>query len=135
MVTNTVEDLLEPNKRSQYPCVFNYKRLISILAKYRCLALAPTENPFQTDELAQGWPIYCHVGHLQCMFVSTAHHPRAGTRGMQSKHSTGEGLLRGNLSMIEAFVSIDAAFQDQFTAATQARCKEASDPCTTSCIL
>ncbi len=35
MVTNTIEDLLEPSKRMQLPCSFNYKRLAMILAKYR----------------------------------------------------------------------------------------------------
>ena len=35
MVTNTIEDLLEPSKRMQLPCGFNYKRLALILAKYR----------------------------------------------------------------------------------------------------
>ena len=35
MVTNTIEDLLEPSKRMQLSCSFNYKRLAMILAKYR----------------------------------------------------------------------------------------------------
>ena len=38
MVTNTIEDLLEPSKRAQLPCGFNYKRLAMILAKYRCIS-------------------------------------------------------------------------------------------------
>ena len=36
MATNTIEDLLDPAKRAQIPSGFNYKRLVTILGKYRC---------------------------------------------------------------------------------------------------
>lgn len=42
MVTNTIGELLEPSKRAQMPPNFNYRRLIVILAKYRCCDLPST---------------------------------------------------------------------------------------------
>lgn len=36
MVQNKIDDLLDPRKRAEMPAGFNYRRLIVILAKYRC---------------------------------------------------------------------------------------------------
>jgi hypothetical protein len=36
MVQNKIDDLLDPSKRAELPAGFNYRRLIVILAKYRC---------------------------------------------------------------------------------------------------
>ena len=40
MMTNTIEDLLDPVKRARIPSGFNYKRLVLILGKYRCCIAA-----------------------------------------------------------------------------------------------
>lgn len=45
MVTNTIEDLLDPVRRAQIPSGFNYKRLVLILAKYRCCSAMSTPAP------------------------------------------------------------------------------------------
>ena len=42
MMTNTIEDLLDPVRRAQIPSGFNYKRLVLILAKYRCRSALST---------------------------------------------------------------------------------------------
>ena len=52
MVTNTIEDLLEPSKRAQLPCGFNYKRLAIILAKYRYLLVSMGTACFQRKVLS-----------------------------------------------------------------------------------
>ena len=55
MVTNTIEDLLEPSKRAQLPCGFNYKRLAIILAKYRYLLVLTTGAYFHREALFPSW--------------------------------------------------------------------------------
>ena len=55
MVTNTIEDLLEPSKRAQLPGGFNYKRLAMILAKYRYLLVSMGKACFQKDTLSPCW--------------------------------------------------------------------------------
>lgn len=46
MVTNTIGELLEPSKRAQMPPNFNYRRLIVILAKYRCCDPCPARQGY-----------------------------------------------------------------------------------------
>ena len=84
MVTNTIEDLLEPSKRMQLPCGFNYKRLALILAKYRYQLVSISKASSIRCLLPCGLSrcqVYCNTTPQRVAFTTSgAHAGRLATR-------------------------------------------------------